>query len=152
MGRHILVVEPDEGYDSNDPDTWDEKKFSIICPEGNGCSGWIECTEAHEVDGVSANSGPYDFPTCPACVSDGSECQHVPWCDLEEFDFHGVLHTWDGSNGWTVPFTGCVVQGSDVDFSDHMHLPPGKYVVEDDWDDTEVSLELIGELADEVAE
>lgn len=105
-----------------------------------GCNGWQECGEdKHEVPGYEGvNDGPWD--------SD----EDAPWYDEEEFEFHGVLHTWNGNGyGWTVPFPGCVVAANDYTEPYGADVRrDGSWLVEDDWDDTTVSLNVIVEVED----
>lgn len=135
MSAHILVVEPDSHAPTMQPHHPDERQWSIECPHDNGCSGWLECKEPHEVEGHgSAAEGPEDATA------------DKPWADAEEFEFHGVMHTWKPyEHGWTVPYPGCVVAGSDwaspPDGWDE--LPYGRYPIEDDWDDTTVVLDFV---------
>lgn len=119
---HVLTVTKGEDWFEDQPD-W---RGTITCLAPGGCGGWWECDEPHEVGGVSAGAGPY------GCADD------APWLDQDEFEFHGVLHTWRYGAGWTVPFEGCVVQTADVcdavyDIGqDHGE---GTFVVDDDWGD-----------------
>lgn len=103
---------------------------TLTCFPG-GCEGWQECREGHKVEGYDedANVGPYD------CA------EEAPWADKDEFVFHGVMHEWRYGWGWTVPFQGCVLAVND--FSDGAYdimvaFGPGEYLIEDEWDDTEV--------------
>ena len=133
MSRHILVIEPDAAYAARFPGSPVEYTSGIECPAGNGCSGWIECDKPHRVDGKSAADGPDD-------CDEGD-----PWEGQDEIEFHGVLHTWRCGWGWTAPYPGCVVQGTDYEVPDDLYpLKPGRYVVEDDWDDCTCILETIG--------
>lgn len=108
---------------------------SITCTT-TGCNGWQECREPHVVEGYD---GPNDGP-------DDSE-EDAPWADREEFEFHGVLHTWRGGWGWTVPFVGCVL--AEQDLADYIHdiyaeHGPGEYLVDDDWwDETHSSISAV---------
>ena len=106
----------------------------IICSDPAGCPGWTECREPHEVDGKSADEGPW-----------GAD-ETDPWDGLEEFEFHGAQHQWRSVYGWTVEYPGCPVQGSDADLLDDIPLDrPGIYPVEVEWDDYLCTLTLIGE-------
>lgn len=122
MSRHVLVITGDT------PETRD---CYLECPDGNGCSGWIECGVRWHGDGErSAEHGPFD------CSDD------LPWYDEEEYEFHGETHTWRSGYGWTVPYRGCVVMyGNWEPPDDVFNIEPGRYDVEDDWDETEVYLE-----------
>lgn len=120
---HILVVTKSDDWHP-DQHVYD---FAVECVEPDLCDGWWECHEKHEVDGLSAEGGPWDCD-----VSD-------PWCDEEVFTFHGVEHTWRGALGWTVPFPGCVVAAQDC-LSDEAwpiarECGEGRYPVEDEWGD-----------------
>lgn len=128
--EHVLTVTKHADWHPDDPYwVWD-----VACATPDLCGGWWECLNPHEVDGVSAADGPYD----------GDET--LPWCDEDEFEFHGVLHTWRYGHGWTVPYDGCVVQtadlGDDVCEIAREH-GPGSYVVDDDWDDTDCRLGFV---------
>lgn len=63
-----------------------------------------------------------------------------PWCDEDEFVFHGVPHTWRYGYGWTVPFEGCVVDANDSCVDEAYDIArehgPGTHEVDDDWDET----------------
>lgn len=135
MSHHILVIEREPVRDPMQPEHTDERQWRIECPPDNGCSGWMECDKPHEVEGFgSAEDGP-----------DDSE-ETAPWEGREEFEFHGVMHEWNRcGHGWTVPWPGCVVAGNEwASPPDGMDdLPSGRYPIEDDWDDTSVSLDLI---------
>jgi hypothetical protein len=124
---HILIKE----IDPDDPDGF---RYRIECRAPKSCDGWIECDLVHAVGGLSADDeGPFD------CHPDD------PWFGREEFEFHGVIHTWQGEHGWTAPFEGCVVAWADWVPPEEMEtLPAGRYEVEDDWDDTSVHLDYVG--------
>jgi len=125
---HILVKEID-------PDDPGDFRYRIECQIDGGCGGWLECDEPHEVAGQNAEAGPDDCD--PA----------APWWGSEEFEFHGVVHTWRyGGHGWTVPHSGCIVAAVDWVPPEEIEddLPPGRYEVDDEWDDTEVSLVYCG--------
>lgn len=145
MSHHILVIEPDPQAPAMGPHHSDDRQWTIECPPGNGCNGWMECDKAHEVEGYgSADGGPEQCDPNECTYPEQGECT-TPWADAEEFEFHGVMHEWKGGHGWTVPYVGCIVAGSDVasppDGMDE--LPYGRYPIEDDWDDTEVALDFI---------
>lgn len=157
MSRHILAITLDRQeqarLDAGElifPEHIDSHVHDIECPAGNGCSGWIECREPHEVNGASASCGPYecDCPDgAPSCLGEPGE-DPAPWYDREEFKFHGVLHTWRYGHGWTVPFTGgcIVVHNGFYDLPDEYDsLPIGEHPVEDDWDDESCYLQLLNE-------
>lgn len=155
MSEHILVIEPDTEYrekvnayrigDGLEPyaeDEWDEHfTWSVICHKPEHCNGWIECDKEHAVDGYDGpNDGPWDYDTDSP----------PPWAELEEFEFHGELHEWKWGYGWTTPYPGCVLQGNvDWDVPDELYpLRAGRWIVDDDWDDTDVSLSVVREVTD----
>jgi len=132
MSEHLLTVEVDAAYAELHPRAYPELTWSITCINPDSCNGWSECDKDHEVDGASAANGPHDAE------------DDQPWAGYDEFDFHGELHKWVSYHGWTVPFKGCVVQGTDVDLPDELHpLRPGKWIVEDDWDDDICELTVV---------
>ena len=138
-GHHLTIVKGDDWFEDQ-PD-WDG---SITCLAPAKCGGWWECGETHGVNGTSAGDGPYGAD-CPGCIVPlGADEAHLPWCDEDEFEFHGVLHTWRYGYGWTVPYDGCVVQAAD-DVCDAVYdigqeHGEGTYFVDDEWDDTSCSL------------
>ena len=93
-------------------------EWNLECP---GCNGWQECPEDHP-------------------ISEEEELDDV-------HEFHGVLHTYRHSHGWTVAYPGCVALDQDNlgDFVRETLLTygPGTYLVNDDWDDTECYFELV---------
>lgn len=116
MTDHLLTVTGEPG----------DFKYVIECVDPPTCHGWEECPKDHIVDGKNAGYGPYE--------SDDED----PWDGMDEFEFHGELHTWH--SGWTVPFQGCIVASSyTCDDSVHDILcdnGPGTYKVEADfWDE-----------------
>lgn len=134
MSRHVLVVSLDRAaqarLDAGElvlPEHIDHHEYAIVCPPGNGCSGWEQCGEPHE-------GGDEDKWRRP----EGDD----------EREFHGVNHTWRYGHGWTVPFTtGCIVTyNGDYELpNDYDELPIGEYDVDDDWDDTSCNLILCEE-------
>lgn len=160
MSRHILAIRLDDReqkrLDAGElifPEHIDSHDHSVMCPSDNGCSGWLKCHEPHEVDGKSAKCGPYDCscpdeqPSCLGDEPDEGDRPRPPWHDEEDFEFHGVMHTWRYGHGWTVPFTGhCIVAWADYELpDDYEQLPLGEYNVDDDWEDTSCYLTLAGE-------
>lgn len=128
---HTLIKEIDTDY-TGMPDGEVEYRYRIECADPATCDGWIECGKLHEFDGRDADTyGPYDCePDCP-------------WFESEEFDFHGVVHTWRDGYGWTVPFDGCIVAYTDWDVPDEIWSGPvGRYPVDDEWDDTQCTLSI----------
>lgn len=143
MSRHVLVVEPDAEYAARFPDFAPEVRWRIECPDGNGCSGWIECDGNHEgFDPEDEDSPAYD--------------------EYEDVEIHGVLHAYQWGYGWTTPLPEgqCVVgecqPGIDPpedlwqrdEQTNNLRLPLGRWVVEDEWDDTNCTLLLVGPEAD----
>jgi hypothetical protein len=128
---HIVTIRESEDHHPDDPDY----RYGIECVAPEKCGGWQECLEPHEVDGKSAADGPWSCDSAD------------PWCDEDEFEFHGVVHTWHYGYGWTVPFDGCVVQASDSGWGDLYEIArdygPGRYVVADEWDDTDCYLTYV---------
>lgn len=129
---HILVLTKSDDWDEEHP----YFNHQIECLNVEKCGGWAECMKPHEVDGKSANDGPWD--------ADDDD----PWIDEEEFTFHGVEHTWHYGYGWTTPFKGCVVAENDAacDYAHDIGVEhgPGRYVVDDEWDDTDCTLMYVG--------
>ena len=152
MTAHILIIEPDPAYVARvnmyrlrdglpalDADeAADHMQWHTECPTPQHCTGWIECREPHEVDGESAEDGPYD-------TTEGQ-----PWDGHDEYEFHGVLHEWRSGFGWTVDYPGCVVAGNlfEVDLPDDIPRPlrPGRWLVDDDWDEIDMYLDVIREV------
>lgn len=153
MSQHILVIDLDSieqaKLDAGEyvfPEHIDSRTYSIQCPDPKHCVGWMECNRRHICkhghsagDGFDENSE--DGP-CP-----GHDDDDLPNCFSgdEEFQFHGEWHTYRYGWGWTVRWPGCVVADADWDYGDvdGDRLPRGEYEVNDDWDDTSCSLELV---------
>lgn len=148
MTEHLIDIRPDTDYlarlNANRakrglPPTElaaDDLAASITCLHPDRCTGWIECSGQEHPAG--SEDGPYD------CEED------APWEGADEFEFHGELHTWRDSYGWTVPYVGCVVQGADYEIPDELRpLRIGRWIVEDEWDETDVYLTVVREAADE---
>lgn len=145
MSKHILVVSRDEDYlkllaqhrELDEQDARDAYRVNIECPTPENCTGWEECRGPHtSPDGfLDANDGPYD------CEED------VPWEGYDEFEFHGEVHTWRDSWGWTVPFPGCIVAAQDIEVPEGIDTTrDGRWLIEDDWDDTDCYMVLVREL------
>ena len=142
MTEHVVHITRDDAFlsrlaeyrEPDDQDREDAWQEHIECTVPDGCGGWQECLEPHEVDGVSADDGPYD-------------CEEgVPWEGRDEFEFHGVSHEWRWGHGWTVDFRGCPLAITEVELPDGIDTTrDGKWRVEDDWDGTDCYLVLIGE-------
>lgn len=143
---HVLTVTKGEDWFPDQPD-W---SGSITCLNVAQCNGWWECGKPHEVGGVSAADGPYENDCSGEHGVSTDRAGHLPWCDEDEFEFHGVLHTWRWGYGWTVPYPGCVVQTSDA-ISDAAYdigqqYGEGDYLVDDEWDDTSCTLIYAGRV------
>lgn len=130
---HVLVITKSDDWHEDQPDF----DSAIECQSVEKCGGWWECMDPHEVDGDSAADGPW-------------ECDlNAPWNERDEFTFHGFEHTWRYGFGWTVPYEGCIVAQADS-VSDYAHdigheHGPGRYLVDDDWDDTDCTLIYVSE-------
>lgn len=137
--QHILV----KALDTTHPGR-PEYTFTLECPGRPHCEGYTECRDRHEVDGRDADGeDPFD------CSPD------APWESKEQFEFHGLLHTWHDGFGWTVPFAGCPVRSHPY-FADQardvlFEQMPGRYVVDDYWDEDDMSLKLVGPEGGDVA-
>lgn len=107
--------------------------WTIECHNIDLCGGWIECREYHG----DADGGPW-------------ECgQDDPWAEQEEYEFHGVTHTWRYEHDWTVPYHGCVPQiaGDDSAREIAYHKGEGSWLIGDDWDDDYCYLTVIGDAS-----
>lgn len=129
---HVLTVTKSDDWHEDQP----YFDYSIECLAPEKCGGWQECVEPHEVDGNSAADGPW-----------GSD-ESAPWFEEDYYVFHDVEHEWRYGYGWTVPFEGCVVAANDSAY-DYAHdigveHGPGRYVVDDEWDDCSVALLFAG--------
>ena len=129
MAHYIEVtIDPDGNPDS--PYAWDRWDMSAIeCSTPGGCGGWRECTLDH-----------------PGMDTDDEDS---PAFDAEEWEIHGIWHKWGGGE-WTVPFDGCAVR----EWADTNDLwdcidGPGRYRVDDEWDDTECHLAVVEKVADQ---
>lgn len=124
---HYIEVTIDPDGDPDSPYAWDRWHMSAIeCSTPGGCGGWRECTLDH-----------------PGMDPDDEDS---PAFDAEEWEIHGVLHTWQGWT-WSVPFDGCPVQEwADVsDLWDGVD-GPGRYEIDADWNDTECYLTVVGKV------
>lgn len=145
MTEHIIEISRDEAFlarlaEYREPDEQDRRdayQVHIECPAPENCTGWEECNDPHtSPDGsLNADDGPYD------CEED------VPWEGQDEFEFHGVPHEWRSGYGWTVPYQGCIVAAQDIEVPEGIDTTrDGRWLVEDDWDDTDCYLVLVREL------
>ena len=124
------------------PEHPEERDYRIVCLDPEQCIGWSECNELHEVDGQPAACGPYscDCPDDqPGCLGDEpgeGDRPRPPWFDAEEFDFHGITHTWRSGWGWTVPYPRCIVAGTDAEWPDQIEQTPiGAWEIDEEWVD-----------------
>lgn len=128
----LATLRPVTEQDRADHHTW-----RVVCSDPAGCPGWVECREAHEVDGRSAADGPWEAD------------EDDPWAEQDEFVFHGVAHEWRYGHGWTVDYAGCPVEGSDAELPDGIDTTvDGEYLVEVEWDDEFCVLTLVEAGAD----
>lgn len=129
---HVLVISmpPGEPGEAIFPEWPDDRDYDVACTDRQRCKGWLECLEPHDVDGRAAGS-PY--------IGDVAD----PWWGADEFEFHGVTHTWREGYGWTVPHPGCPAEenGAEPPYGAHL-LPIGRYEVDDQWDDTSCYLKF----------
>ncbi|WP_087005977.1 hypothetical protein [Gulosibacter sp. 10] len=155
MTKHIITITRDEDFlkrlsQYREPDEHDRSNaytYSVECTVSGGCGGWQECGKPHEVDGVDASDGPWETPCSCAYVE--ADHHSIPWCGEEEFEFHGVLHEWRWGYGWTVPYTGCIIRDYPPELPDGIDTErDGRWLVDDDWDDTDCYLVLVRELGE----
>lgn len=112
-------------------DRLDHYVWHIECSDPVACPGFQECREPHKVGGVDADDGPWDAP------------EDAPWDGYDVFTFHGVPHEWHDGWGWTVPYRGCPVSGSDLDLPDGVPTEvDGTYPVLVEWDDDDCWITL----------
>lgn len=137
MSEHFVTVHVDAAHldqlarfrPVTDADRADAYAATIECSDPAACDGWIECDKDHDgYDPEDETSPAYD--------------------EFEDVMIHGVPHDWH--YGWTVPYAGCPVVGSchlgwDVPEGIPMDRP-GRYLVDDEWDDSLVSLTLVREV------
>lgn len=102
----------------------------IECSDPASCPGWIECDEDHSgFDPDDENSPAYDMYDDPVMI-------------------HGVEHEWRHGHGWTVEYEGCPVERGCADLdTDAMDMTrPGRYLLDEDWDDTDCYLTVVREV------
>lgn len=142
MTEHLLTIKPDETYRArvnaqrekqglppySEADMEEDFILSITCLHPDLCAGWIECSEEHP------NSDPEDD-------------ESPVYDQYDDVMMHGVPH--DHHDGmWTVPYKGCVVRGGDWETPDDLYpLRAGEWIVEDEWEDTCVYLNVVREVA-----
>lgn len=137
MTEHYLVVAPDPLYKSRIEELTEREieevddyfVAGIVCSDSAACPGWKECPEDHTgYDPDDEDSPVYD--------------------EWEDVMIHGVLHTeYNTGYGWVVEYNGCPVQGADWEVPDDIPMDrPGKYLVDDDWEETECWLYLVKEI------
>ena len=145
MRRHVLVVTEDRPLGSDGQpfigpleQGRDWLKWTIECLDPDQCDGWEECHDLHP------------FTPCDDCQF--TECIEDQECDAmdtgDEREFHGETHEWRWGYGWTVQFPGCVVSENLYEADDAgdiaVTVGPGRWLVDDDWSDTDMYLILIG--------
>lgn len=140
MTKHIIHISRDEVYLSrlSEYKTVDEQdrkghyQVEIECTVPGGCGGWEDCTEDHEPGG---DFGPYDAE------------EGAPWEGKDEFEFHGVVHTWRGWWGWTIPYEGCILRISSPELPDGIDTTrDSSWIVVDDWEGEDYYLILDREV------
>lgn len=155
--KHVLVIELDRieqaKLDAGEyvlPEHPDSRAWRLICPGGDDCVGWTECREDHICEhGCNARDGfeenDPDGKECPgfrkklpelAIIGYPDEWSLNCWEGKEEFEFHGVAHTYRHGWGWTMPFKGCIVAEIATDPPDGWNdRSRGEYRVDEDWFD-----------------
>lgn len=122
---HVLTIKPNDFHTEDDP-SWD---WEVACTRPERCNGWEECSKDHPgMDPTDEESPAYD--------------------QYEDVEIHGILHEWQWSYGWTVPYVGCIVNSGLADLFDSVYeiardSGPGEYRVDDDWDDGDCYLAAI---------
>ena len=130
MTDHYVEVYLDEAYRERLSEirevTDEDYSYRILCSDPEACSGWQECLEDHT----------------------GYEPEDID--EYEDVMIHGVLHTeYVYGYGWAVPYPGCPVMNADCELPDGVPVDrPGKYLVEDEWDDIDCCLYLIEEVTE----
>lgn len=157
MSEHILVIDVDtqtrklldEGHLMY-PEHLDDRHYSVLCPHPDECNGWMECLRQHICPhGHSAGMGFEEMSSDGPCPGHDNDNDPNCYSGYDEFNFHGEWHTYRYGWGWTTEWPGCVVADADIDFYylPVERLPRGEYPVNDDWDDTYCTLELIEDAA-----
>lgn len=154
LAEHIIEISRDEAFlarlakyrTPDEQDRRDAYRETITCCVAGGCGGWQVCMEPHEINGVNATDSPYGT-ACSCAEAESTTCS-IPWCGYDGFEFHGVWHEWRWGYAWTVPYEGCVLaEYDDYELPDGIDTTrDGRWLVEDDWDDTDCSLMLIREV------
>jgi hypothetical protein len=125
---HIVVKIKSPDHSEEEPDF----DYQVICPNPGEKCGFSECMEEHTVDGKNVH--PYDHD------------EGDPWAGCEDWEFHGVPHTYQPGFGWTIPYTRCAVRDHDALRDEANDLlwdkPEGSYPVIDNWDEYLMYLEL----------
>lgn len=100
------------------------------CPGPPHCTGFSECREPHIENGTNADEvTPFDG---------GDDQNPPPWDGLDEWTFHGVLHTYHDGYGWTVQDEGCVISETDLEVDDALlGEAPGRYAIDIAWENQE---------------
>lgn len=135
--QHYGIVYPDENYltrlatirtvTARDRD--DAYAFRVECSAPGQCSGWQECPDSHEgMDPEDEDSPAFD--------------------QFEDVMIHGALHEWMSPHGWTVPYSGCPVEGiGSWEAPDGLDMSrPGRYLLDVEWDESEAYLAVVEEI------
>lgn len=159
MRGHILVIKLNDEQQARlaagelvYPEDVEDREYELRCVDPSSCNGWTECPElVHRCEhGCNAADGPDendpDGGECPgfkkklpdlAIIGYPAEYTYNCWAGEEDFEFHGVMHTYQHGHGWVVPYPGCVVDAIAEMPPDDAHLYPiGEHEIEDEWDDT----------------
>ncbi len=124
MSEHTLVVEVDTTYAKEFPNEPVEHTWHVECSDPKACPGWIECDLRDDLD-----HSDQDW--------DGED---------EEKIIHGMVHQHRYGYGWVLDFEPCPLVLADLELPDGMddeHLVPGRYPVDQDWDDHDAYIMLI---------
>lgn len=152
MTQHTLIIDLDSTQQTLLemgflvlPEHQDNRTWSIRCEDPENCDGWQECFESHVCEhGRDASRGYDEDSESPGiCPGGGPDDACDCWAGLEDFEFHGIMHTYRWGYGWTIKYPGCVVAAA-RDFTDAPDYweskPRGEYEIRDDWDDEQLTL------------
>lgn len=131
VSHHILIIGLDADREAARrqgeavfPEHPDERSYTLMCPDGNGCKGFLRCGEPHWFGGVPVEHDINQDSSAPRGYEN------------EEREFHGVTHLWREGWGWTVPYEGCIVNYVNWEYPTGIaQYPIGEYDVEDEWID-----------------
>lgn len=152
-GHLLRVTIPQEVQQQADagwcvfPEHTDQHEYEIVCP-ASPCpdGGWMECSQEHICEhGCDAREGfeenDPDGKECPGfkkklpgLPGEPDEYSLNCWDGEEDFEFHGVEHTYRYGHGWTVPFEGCIVIELAYELPEGFdEVPIGDHAIETDW-------------------